>query len=89
MDLNFALESSESHYRGSFSRGIRIFGSQDVIRGSKPNLLGKTYPRKKVCFFIFQAALLHTLWINNNIIKTNKASTIWIWTDLQGSFCPL
>ena len=50
MDLNFALESSESHYRGSFSRGIRIFGSQDVIRGSKPNCLGKTYPRKKLFF---------------------------------------
>ena len=44
IDLNLALESSESQYRGSFSRGIRFLRSQDVIRGSKPSFLGKACP---------------------------------------------
>ena len=37
IDLNLDLESLESHYRVSFGRGIRFWGSQDVIRGSRPS----------------------------------------------------
>ena len=41
---------------GSFRRGIRMFRSQEVKIGSRPNCLGKTYPRentKKYCPIFF------------------------------------
>ena len=54
MDLDSDLQTSQFDYIYSFSRGIRFFGSQDVILASRPSFCWKKLIKKTILFsFLF------------------------------------